>query len=203
MSSDSAARQIRGIDHLVTPGSLGPVKGMIGARAQLFQARFATRLHEPETQRDVDRMTVEFDRPEPVAEFTDSLVSLEASVAGQEDCEFLSADAPDDAWGGKLLEQQRTQPAQDLVARLMTIAVVDLLEQVHIGRHKRTDPALGTVFCQRILYRMMESPVIEQASQTVDFGQFSVAATIGTKAQQQADEKQTNQYKHRGAEKTR
>ena len=94
-------------------------------------------------------------------------------MAGQEDRKFFAADAPGDARLGKVLHQQRAELSQDLITGLVTVAIVDLFEQIDVSGHQHTDAiALLTRLAKGVFHGVVKPPVIEQTGQSIDFRQF-------------------------------
>src|SRR5690606_30130946 len=146
-------------DDAVAPRSLGRVKRRIGPRERLADRLTSLVYRNPETgtqalilgQRRVGEL-VESD-----ADALGDVGRLLGRAAWQQQCEFLAPDAPRDM---AAMVQQQGKAADNLVACLMPVQIVDPLEMVDVAKdHRAGPPVFGS--------HGIHHPPIEQPGQAV------------------------------------
>ncbi|MPM56994.1 hypothetical protein SDC9_103811 [bioreactor metagenome] len=90
------------------------------------------------------------------------------AATGKKDDKLITPKASDDRLLGEKRLHKRGKVLDDLVAQLMTIGIVDLLEQVDVN--KEECPAHIMLFSEMLGYQLLKGESVEELAQRITLG---------------------------------
>ena len=168
----------------------GPNDWNSGIVEELFEAgHVALVLADADAEVEAEGLPEHGDRPDPRAQPAQQRLRL-LGVGIQQDGELVAAAAPGAPAVAHDLGDPLAERAQRLVAGGVTVAVVDLLEQVDVGHDRGEGPAGGARARVGLLAEPAHLLVVVLAGQAVALGLPAVAPALAEGAAQEAGQQQ-------------